>query len=308
MQTLTTAGTSPRATPSAVGRAREPERISLAAFVERWPELPNEPRLVAFEPLHADVGTTFSIVRRHAHDGRDKQYLNSRDLSADELVVGGAELSAACDASSVLTLHSGTWLSWPNMVSEFHRDWNLWSVMNFMFCGRKEWHVVDCTAVRPHHANLVLRGSEGLCRRIGDGRAGYRFIQEPNECVYLPGGYYHRVRTLAFSLNFSLWVTARGRLFEQRHFTDTWWLGLMRDQRLLKPECARIVEEAYLGRPALERRFCAHVYDRYLRACKRVFAEQLSRYEDGSRQEAVRMRQLLECETLEAARQMADSN
>ncbi len=103
-------------------------------------------------------------------------------------------------------------------------------------------------------------------------------------------------------------MTARGRLFEQRHFTDTWWLGLLRDQRLLKPECARIVEEAYLRRPALERRFCAHVYDRYLRACKRVFAEQLSRYEDASEQEAVRMRRLLECETFEAARQMANSN
>jgi hypothetical protein len=287
---------------------REPERIGLAAFIEHWPELPKQPLLVEFEPLHADVGTTFSIVRRHAHDGRDKQYLNSRDLSARELIVAGAELSTACDASSVLEVHSGTWLSWPNMVSEFHRDWNLWSVLNFMFCGRKEWHVVDCTAVRPHHANLVLRGSERLCRKIDEGRVGYRFMQGPNECVYLPGGYYHRVRTLAFSLNFSLWVTPRGRLFEQRHFTDTWWLGLMRGQHLLKPECARIVEAAYLRRPALERRFCANVYDRYLRACQRVLAGQLSRYWEASGQEAARMRRLLECETFEAAKQMADSN
>ncbi len=187
VQALPTAVTSPRAKRSAGGRAREPERIGLAAFVEHWPDLPNQPLLVEFEPLHADAGTTFSIVRRHAHDGRDKQYLNSRDLSARELIVAGAELSAACDASSVLKVHSGTWLSWPSMVSEFHRDWNLWSVMNFMFCGRKEWHVVDCTAVRPHHANLILRGSQDLCRRIDDGRVGYRFIQEPNECVYLLG-------------------------------------------------------------------------------------------------------------------------
>ena len=305
---LPTAVASSYATRSVPDRAREPERIGLAAFLERWPELPSRPLLVEFEALHSDVGTTFSIVRGHAHDGRDKQYLNSPDLSARELIVAGAELSAAYDASSVLKIHSGTWLSWPSMVSEFHRDWNLWSLMNFMFCGRKEWHVVDCTEVRPHHANLVLRGSEELCRSIGDGRAGYHFFQEPNECVYLPGGYYHRVRTLAFSLNFSLWATSRARLFEQRHFTDTWWLALLRQQRLLKPECARIVEQAYLRRPALERRFCTHVYDRYLRACERVFAEQLLRYEDASRREALHMQRLLECETFEAARQMADSN
>ena len=286
-------------------RAREPERIGLAAFVEALPGLPDRPLLVEFEPLHSDVGTTFSIVRSHAHDGKDKQYLNSRDLSARELIQGGAELWAGLDASSVLRVHSGTWLSWPGMVSEFHRDWNLWSVMNFMMCGRKEWHVVDCTAVHAHHANLVLRGSEGLRRRIDSGRAGYRFVQGPNECVYLPGGYYHRVRTLSFSLNFSLWATARGRLFEQRHFTDTWWLDLLRRQRLLKPECATLVEEAYLRRSALERRFCAHVYGRYLNVCKRAFARELTQYEHASREEAARMRRLLACETIEEARQTA---
>ena len=40
--------------------------------------------------------------------------------------------------------------------------------------------------------------------------------------------------------------------------------AVCRNQRFLKPEHTATVQSAYWSRPALERAYCKHVYDRYL--------------------------------------------
>jgi|TARA_B100000315_G_scaffold258768_1_gene312065 hypothetical protein len=188
------------------------------------------------------------------------------------------------------------------MVSGFHRDWDLSSVLNFLFHGEKTWHVVECEAVMPRHANLVLGERRDLIESVHADRMGYRIEQKANECVYLPGGYYHRVETNAFSLAFSMWWTWEQRLFEQRHFTDIWWLDQLKKQPTLKPERASTVEQAYAAWPALDRFVSHHLYKRYLNLCDRVNDRKLRRYKGESRRAMLRMRDLIQCGDFERAK------
>ena len=278
------------------------EKVSLDSFRERVGKRElDEPLLIEFEPRTRDVSETFYALRSRDHCEQKTQYLSSQDLNAGDLVQNGAHLQEALDDLSVVRIRTGTWLSWPGMVSEFHRDWNLWSVLNFMFCGEKVWHVMDCDRVTPHHANLVLSDGGDFVRDIEAGKYGYRIVQHANECVYLPGGFYHRVSSEAFSLSFSMWWTLRARLFQHRSITDTWWLRSLRNQRFLKPEHAATVQSAYRSRPALERAYCKHVYDRYLRVCNRMNARRIERFTEQSGLAVQRMQSLLMSENLEAA-------
>jgi hypothetical protein len=284
------------------------EEVSLDSFRERVGKRDvNEPLLIEFEPRLQDVGETFHALRSRDHCGQNTQYLSSSHLYAGDLVQDGARLQEALDEQSVVLIRTGTWLSWPGMVSEFHRDWNLWSVLNFMFCGEKVWHIMGCDRITPHHANLVLSDGGAFVRDIEAGKYGYRIVQHANECVYLPGGFYHRVSSEAFCLSFSMWWTWQARLFQHRSITDTWWLWLLRNQRFLKPEHTATVQSAYWSRPALERAYCKHVYDRYLRVCNRMNTRRIQRFTEQSALAAQRMQSLLMSENLDAAARRAAS-
>jgi hypothetical protein len=287
---------------------RTPDRLSLREFLQIVAEQPiDRPLVIDFEPSHPDANQMFQIIRRYDHGDRDTEHLGSRELAIDDLIDDGGALYESLDASSVASIKTGTWLTWPGMVSDFHRDWFVWSVVNFMFCGEKLWHIVDRRDIRPHHANLVLSGTNSIISKVESGRIGYGVVQRENECIYLPGGYYHRVTSNEFSLSYSMWWTWHAQLLEHGNITDTWWLNLLRKQRCLKPERAPDVEAAYFRRPALERMYCQQVHNRYLRLCDRLNARKLERYHERSRMAAQRMQKLLQCESLESARRVATS-
>jgi hypothetical protein len=295
------------ASTSRKGAAREPQRLSLDAFLKGIGKRGfDEPLIIEYEPRFEAVEDSYHLIRRHGYGENDTQYLKSASLRARDLVQGGRALESALDAQSLAGADTGSWLSWPGMVSELHRDWNLRSVLNFLFCGRKVWHAVECNHIMPHHANLVFSDTSDIIRRIDAGKYGYRIEQRANECVYLPGGFYHRVVTESFAVGYAMWWTWRARLFQQRSITDTWWLKLMRQQRLLQPEQVATVQTAYQARPAFDRLYIRYVYQKYLRICNRLNAQRLEQYFAQSRADADRMKSLMGCASLEEVRRAAD--
>ena len=285
---------------------RTPKQLSLDEFLSAIGETVfDQPLIIKFDPRFEDVADAFQEIKRHGYGEQDTQYLKPSDLRPGDLVQSGSQLEHSLDSQSVVNISTGSWLSWPGMVTNFHRDWNLWSVLNFMLCGRKTWYAFECNHVTPHHANLVFADPDSMIRKIDAGGYGYKLEQTANECVYLPGGYYHYVVSDAFCLSFSMWWTWRERLWLHKSITDTWWLNVIKRGRFLKQEQARTVGAAYNGRPLLERLYCHHVYNRYLGVCDRLNAQRISDHFRDSGEAVERMKSLLSCATLEEARRRA---
>jgi len=266
---------------------------------------PGEPRIVEFEPQCPDINATWETVKQGGHADQGIQYVKSLSLSAADIVRQGGELEHAMETSSALDVQKGFWSTWPGHVSGFHRDMNLWSVLNFMFCGKKTWYFVDARHVLPRHPNLILGNTSRMEHSIDSGKLGYKVIQTDNQAVYVPGGYYHKVVTDEFSLNFSCWWTPLARLRQRKSITDAWWLRSLLEQKALKKEHVPTVRNAYKERTWLEKLYACHVYTHYLRLCCLMNAKAISQFSQESQGFADEMRRLFTFESFEDAQQAA---
>ena len=289
---------------------RRAEHASLGEFlatIEAGP--PTEPLLLEFVPRHADAQATFREMRKYSTGARDTQYVTHLGLEPSDLIEGGLDLQRSIYAASALVPRFGSWISWPDMITEFHRDWNLWSTLNFMFHGHKTWYLLDERHVTPHHANLVLSNTTELVKAIEVGRHGYKIEQKPNQCVYLPDGYYHRVMTTSFSLNYSIWWTWLARLARRKSILDVWWFErLARNNKLLKSDRARDVATALSRCGKLETAYCRYLHGRFLALCNRCYAQQIRDFMTESDAAASRMQKYFSFSSLAKAQHTADKS
>lgn len=286
---------------------KTPDRLSLITFINSIESQKlDKPLILDFGPRFLDVNDTYQEIRRHGHGQRDTQYLRSISLGPGSLIEDGAVLEQAIDAQSVLNINVGSWLSWPGMVTDFHRDWNLWSTLNFMFCGHKIWYLLDSRHVLPRHANLVFGDTTNIIANIDAGKYGYKVVQTDNQCVYVPDGYYHRVVTESFSMSYTMWWTWRDRLHHRKSLIDPWWLNRLKRAKLLKAEHASTVQNARKERPLFDRVYCRYIYRKYLDMCNRLNAKEIQEFHSNSKASADRMKSLLAFESLEEARRAAE--
>lgn len=284
-----------------------PNRLPITTFLNSV-ELQNldKPLILDFKPRFDDINDTYQEIRRHGHGERDTQYLRSIKLCLGDLIEGGARLERAIDTQSALNINSGSWLSWPGMITDFHRDWNLWSALNFMLCGRKIWYLLDSSHVLPRHANLVFGDTTSIIANINAGKYGYKAVQTDNQCIYIPDGYYHRVATESFSMSYTMWWTWRDRLRRRKSLIDPWWLNNLSHQKYLKTEYAPTVRCARNDRSLFDRVYCRYIYRKYLRICNRFNAREILEFHSNSKAAADHMKSLLAFETFDEAKRAAE--